>query len=182
VCDYSVWRTYSASLWVGVSLRAFPPAESDLSLDAGGQRADQGQDHGDGQCDRRGDGGGDDVLAQGDRDQGGPSDLTDAVPGRQPRRGVRDAHLRADSDRHHGHSDERGAEQGGRDEQYDRGGTEDGQQGTEDLEAVADGQGADGADASGDEGPQQGRGRGGQTSDEPGRSGRGIAEDGTGQH
>src|SRR5699024_4746047 len=143
---------------------------------------DQGQDHGDGQCDRRGDEGGDDVLAQGDRDQGGSSDLTDAVPGRQPRRGVCDAHLRADSDRHHGHSDERGAEQGGGDEQHDRGGTEDGQQGTEDLEAVADGQGTDGADASGDEGPQQGRGRGGQTSDKPGRGGRGIAEDGAGQH
>src|SRR5699024_1122010 len=81
----------------------------------------------------------------------------------------------------HGHSDEGGAEQGGSDEQHDRGGAEDGQQGTEDLEAVADGRGTDGADASGDEGPQQGRGRGSQSGDEPGRGGRSIAEDRAGE-
>lgn len=104
-------------------MRATPersgPADGS-AFDVAGQDSDQGQRHGDGQSDRRGDERGGDVLAQSRRDDGRSDDLTDAVPGRQLRRGVRDAHLRADADRHHDHADEGEAEEGSGDDEDDR--------------------------------------------------------------
>src|SRR5699024_3046864 len=110
------------------------------AADIAGEDADQGQRHGDGQSDRRGDEGSDDVLAQNRRDDGRPDDLTDAVPRGQLRRGVRDTQLRADADRHHDHSDEGEAEEGGGDDQHDRRGAENREQPAEDLQAVAESQ------------------------------------------
>ena len=46
-------------------------ASARSALDVAGEDSDQSQGHGDDQRDRRGDEGGDDVLAQGDSDQGG---------------------------------------------------------------------------------------------------------------
>lgn len=121
------------------------------------------------------------MLAQGRGDEGGADDLTDAVPGRQLRLGVRDSQLRADADRHHHDPDEREAEEGGGDEQNDRGGAEDGEESAEDLETVAGGQRLDRADLGGDCRPDQGRRGGGQPRDQPRRGRRGVSEDGAGE-
>src|SRR5699024_8973855 len=55
-------------------------ASARSALDVAGEDSDQGQNHGDGQRDRRGDEGGNDVLAQRSCHDGWAGDLTDAVP------------------------------------------------------------------------------------------------------